>query len=89
MEGYKTQAKKFLSDYALKTRTRKGLSQEKFASQLGITGRAYGDLERGKYCFSATALLFLLVMLDDNEIREMLNDFLKFIDSEESQDIAS
>lgn len=84
MEKYKTQAKKFLSDYALKTRKRKGLSQEKFASQLGITSRAYGDLERGKYCFSTITLLFLLVMLEDAEIRELLDDFLKLIASEET-----
>lgn len=50
MERYKVQAKRFLSDYALKTRIRKGLSQGKFASQLGITSRAYGNLERGIFC---------------------------------------
>ena len=47
------------------------------AEQLRITSRAYGDLERGKYCFSAIALLFVLLMLSDDELQALLEGFRK------------
>ena len=37
------------------------------AEQLHITSRAYGDLERGKFCFSAVTLLFLMLIEDDSQ----------------------
>ena len=47
------------------------------AEQLRITSRAYGDLERGKYCFSAITLLFLMLMLSDDEWKAFLEGFRK------------
>ena len=49
--------------------------QEEMAEQLHITSRAYGDLERGRYCFSAAPLLFLLLMLSDRELAAFLGGF--------------
>ena len=57
---YREIIKARLSEQARKIRRELGLSQEQMSEQLRITTRAYGDLERGKYCFSAFALLFLL-----------------------------
>lgn len=45
------------------------------AEQLHITSCAYGNLERGKYYFSATALIFMLLMMEENELKDFLNEF--------------
>ena len=44
----------------------------RLSEQLRITTRAYGDLERGKYCFSAFALLFLLKLSGKEECWELV-----------------
>ncbi len=61
MNPYKETLRKFFSEYVSALRKRRGLTQEQMAEKLRITGRAYSDLERGIYCFSAVALVFLLL----------------------------
>lgn len=75
MESYKARAKEFLAEYVDELRRERQLTQEQMAERLHITCRAYGDLERGKYCFSAVALLFLLLMLGEDEIKGFLDKF--------------
>lgn len=75
MRIYKTLTREFLSQYTDALRKRLDLTQEKMAESLRITYRAYGDLERGKYCFSAASLLFLLLLLKDEEVIELLKGF--------------
>ena len=58
------------------------------AERLRITSRAYGDLERGKYCFSAVALLFLLLMLSEDEAKDFLREFRKRVDELEHKEAA-
>lgn len=77
MKQYKMLVKEFLAEYTGTLRKVRDLTQEEMAEQLRITGRAYGDLERGKYCFSAIALLFLLLMLSDKELKSFLEEFRK------------
>lgn len=77
MNLYKMLVREFLAEYVDTLRKGRNLTQEKMAEYLHITSRAYGDLERGKYCFSAIALLFLLLMLKDDELREFLDGFRK------------
>ena len=60
MNAYKILLKDNISDYLRKTRQERMLTQEDMASALLITPRAYGDLERGKYCASALVLLCLI-----------------------------
>ena len=73
MNPYKEILRKFFSKYVSTLRKRRGLTQEEMAEKLRITGRAYSDLERGIYCFSAVALVFLLLMLEEGEIKELLS----------------
>ena len=73
MNPYKEILRKFFSEYVSALRKRRGLTQEQMAEKLRITGRAYSDLERGIYCFSAVALVFLLLMLEEGEIKELLS----------------
>lgn len=75
MESYKARTKEFLAEYTDTLRRQRKLTQEQMAEQLHITSRAYGDLERGKYCFSAIALLFLLLMLGEDEVKGFLERF--------------
>lgn len=73
MKQYKPLLKELLAEYADTFRKTNHLTQEEMAERLRITSRAYGDLERGKYCFSAPALLFLLLLLNGDEIHQLLD----------------
>lgn len=75
MLQYKEMTRTFLAEYTDALRKRRALTQERMAEQLHITSRAYGDLERGKYCFSANALLFLLLMLEESEVVSFLQSY--------------
>ena len=63
MNLYKSTLRSFLSEFTSSLRKSRGMTQEEMAEKLRITGRAYSDLERGIYCFSTVALIFLLLML--------------------------
>ena len=69
---YREIIKARLSEQTRKTRRKLGWSQERMSEQLRITVRAYGDLERGKYCFSTFALLFLLKLMGKDESWELV-----------------
>lgn len=79
MNEYKPIAGDFLSKYVLTLRTRLGLTQEQMAEQLRISARAYRNLEYGRYCCSGTTLLFLLLLLEDNEVHDLLGELRKKI----------
>ena len=84
MNPYIEILRKFFSKYVSTLRKRRGLTQEEMAEKLRITGRAYSDLERDIYCFSVAALVFLLLMLEEWEIKELLSPLLEEIEKVES-----
>ena len=84
MKQYKTLAKEFLAEYTAALRKLRNLTQDEMAERLRITSRAYGDLERGKYCFSAIALLFFLLMLSVDELNAFLEGFRKQVYDKEA-----
>lgn len=88
MKQYQTFAREFLSEYTGTLRKRRKLTQEEMEEQLHITTRAYGDLERGKYCFSALALLFLLLILSEEEVKGFLEKFRKRTHEIEHREVA-
>ena len=88
MNPYKEILRKFFSEYVSALRKRRGLTQEQMAEKLRITGRAYSDLERGIYCFSAVALVFLLLMLEEGEIKELLSPLRDEIEKVEGREVA-
>lgn len=67
--------KALLSNHTDLLRANRHLTQEDMAEQLRISCRAYGDLERGKYGFSSSTLLFLLEMMERHEIQELLSGY--------------
>ena len=87
MNPYKETLRKFFSEYVSALRKHRGLTQEQMAEKLRITGRAYSDLERGIYCFSAVALVFLLLMLG-GEIKELLSPLRDEIEKVEDREVA-
>lgn len=87
MNPYKEILRRFFSEYVSALRKRRGLTQEQMAEKLRITGRAYSDLERGIYCFSAVALVFLL-MLEEGEIKELLSPLRDEIEKVEGREVA-
>ena len=88
MNPYKEILRKFFSEYVSTLRKRRGLTQEEMAEKLCISGRAYSDLERGIYCFSAAALVFLLLMLEEGEIKELLSPLRDEIEKAEGREVA-
>ena len=88
MKSYKILVRVILSEYVDLVRKRKRMTQEEMAERLRITSRAYGDLERGKYCFSTVVFLFFLLMLEDGEIQDLLDDFRSRVYNLEQQDPA-
>ena len=69
-------------------RKSRGMTQEEMAEKLRITGRAYSDLERGIYCFSTVALIFLLLMLKEDEMKEFLTALRGEITKAEGREVA-
>lgn len=88
MNSYKTMLRSFFSEYVSALRKSKGLTQEEMAEKLRITGRAYSDLERGVYCFSAVALVFLLLMLEESEVQSLLSPLRDEIAKVEGREVA-
>ena len=88
MNPYKKILRKFFSEYVRTLRKCRGLTQEEMAEKLRISGRAYSDLERGIYCFSAVALVFLLLMLEEHELRELLSLLREEIAKVEDREVA-
>lgn len=88
MNPYKEILRKFFSEYVDTLRKRRGLTQEQMAEKLRITGRAYSDLERVIYCFSAVALVFLPLMLEEGEIKELLSPLRDEIEKVEDREVA-
>ena len=88
MKQYRVLARSFLAETTNALRKRRNLTQDEMAERLRITSRAYGDLERGKYCFSAVALLFLLLMLSEEEVKDFLKEFRRRVDELEHKEAA-
>ena len=88
MNSYKTMLRSFCSEYVSALRKSKGLTQEEMAEKLRITGRAYSDLERGVYCFSTVALVFLLLMLEESEVQALLSPLRDEIAKVEGREVA-
>ena len=83
MKQYKPRLRGILAEYADTFRRTNHLTQEEMAERLRITSRAYGDLERGKYCFSTPALLFLLLLLNSDEVTQLLETVREVVVSSE------
>ena len=86
--NYKQLLKELFCGHLRRFRQRMELSQDDMAERLRVSSRAYGDLERGKYCFSAVALLFFFSLLPAREVLELLKVFVKKAQALENQDAA-
>ena len=86
MEDYKILVKEFLTSRLTTIRKKLDLSQDKMSELLYITPRAYNDLEKGKYCPCTKSLMFLLLLMDKDEIHQLLMDFKKMVDEVERKD---
>ena len=88
MKLYKMLAKEFLAEYTDTLQELRNLTHEEMAERLRITSRAYGDLEREQYRFSAIARLFLLLMLNADELKAFLKGFRKRSPPKNTPDIS-
>ena len=83
MNNDKTLVKEFLTGYTSNVREKLAISQDKMSALLHITPRAYCDLEKGKYCPSAKSFLYLLLLMNAEEIECLLKEFRQI--SEEAE----
>ena len=88
MTGYKGTVRLLLSRWVKEARTHNGWRQWKMAEALRVSDRAYSDLERGKYCFSATPLLFLLLVMTPEQRDKMLKEFAALVSLLEDREMA-
>ena len=91
MNLYKSTLRSFLSEFASSLRKSRGMTQEEMAEKLGtpkFTGCPGSDLERGIYCFSTVALIFLLLMLKEDEMKEFLTALRGEITKAEGREVA-
>lgn len=87
MKAYRVLLREYLSDFIRDLRMNRKLTQQELAEELRITTRAYGDLERGKYCVSSISLLFLFYLLDPDDLRVVLEDFIKKVHIIENKEV--
>lgn len=80
MEQYKLSLQTYLGAFAKSLRLRSGLSQERMAELLRITARSYSDLERRQSCFSTQTFLFLLFLLPEDEMLQLLRNLRALLD---------
>lgn len=88
MDAYKNLIRKCFSAYISTYRKKQALTQEQMAERLHISSRAYSDLERGKYGLSTATLLFLLLMLDEQEQKSLLDQFRQELRALEHKEVA-
>ena len=88
MSKYKLLLRDYFSIQIKVLRRKRDLTQEVMAEHLHITSRAYSDLERGCSCCSATALLFFLLMLETDELKEFFSQIRKQIQTQEHKEVA-
>lgn len=82
---FQSDLKAHLRSELLRTRTDLRESQEKMAERLGISVRAYVDLERGKSCCSLVTYLFYLRYCSKNA-QASLNEVLALLPPAEADE---
>ena len=76
----------YLRDLAEQYRNKHYYSQERMAELLQVTTRNYTDLKRGKHSFSVSSLIFLLLLLSDDEVQQFLAQMRALIKDAEDLD---
>ena len=88
MNGYKSLLRNWFSAQIKAFRKVRKLTQEEMSERLHITARAYSDLERGRSCCSAVALIFFLLMLEPSEVNDFLNQIRKQFQIQDQKEVA-
>lgn len=83
MYGCKPLLQDFLSTKIKEYRKAIWVSQECMAEYLRISVRSYSDLENGKSCFSASSLILFLLLLSNEDVIQLLNEFRDILQDED------
>lgn len=75
MNVYKNLFQTFLREMIYDFRSKNSYSQEHMAELLHISFRAYIEQEHGAYGFSALSFAFFLMVISEDEVLILLNDF--------------
>jgi len=88
MQHYKLLLKVFLMERVKTQRKRLRITQEAMAEHLRIAPRSYISLERGDNGFSATTLMFFLLILPEQEVIQLCADFRTMVEGEDEHVVA-
>ena len=84
MHQYQPLLQIFLLEQIKMHRNTLHVTQEIMSEQLRISPRSYVDLECGKYCCSATTLMFFLMTLPEGEVLRLCTEFRTLVEKEDS-----
>ena len=82
MQQYKLLLKVFLTERVKTHRKALHITQETMAEYLRISPRSYISLERGDNGFSATTLMFFLLILSEEDVLRLCGDFRTMVERE-------
>lgn len=88
MHQYKLLLQVFLTERIKAFRKGRGITQETMAECLHITPRSYAYLERGTYGLSATTLMFLLLVMTEEDVLQLRMDFRALMEKEAEHVVA-
>ncbi len=88
MHNYTLIFRPHLIQLSEKCREKMHFTQERMAESLHISARAYNNVKRDRQSLSASTLIFLLLMLSEEEVLAFLDDMRALVEQQsESVDI--
>ena len=89
MQQYKLLLKVLLMERVKTHRKALRITQETMAEYLRISPRSYISLERGDNGFSATTLMFFLLILSEEDVLRLCGDFRALVEREEDSHVVA
>lgn len=86
MHNYTMVFRPHLIKLSERCRERNHYTQEKMAEALHISARAYNNVKRDRQSLSASTLIFLLMMLSEEEVLDFLQNMRELVTQAEPED---
>lgn len=88
MHQYSLLLRAFLKERIKNRRKALHLTQETMAEKLRISPRSYISLEQGKSGCSAATLMFFLMILSDEDLLQLCEEFRRWVNEEDTHEVA-
>lgn len=87
MRKHRGLVKDFLAERMEQKRRGEGLTQEKMSEKLRLTPRSYNNIKLRKNGVSAATLLFLLSLMEEDEVTRLLSEFRSEVQEAEQNEV--